>query len=207
MNLQKVPYSNSSAQLYFTCFGCGMRHSITESYTDHDGPPFEAYYCTRCALPLLYAQNVPQTHEEAIAAFQAFINQRPDLTLEEYGYDDVQAYNRTEGAKKLRKEDPRRHSSIVRGLQEQNAQAVQLRKQDYGTIYRAKVRADKALDTFASPYRGEYSPALLANALRCAFSGRLKFNNEGQLEYTAGQTFAGEYRDAAASVLEYYNRG
>lgn len=50
-----------------------------------------------------------------------------------------------------------------------------------------------------------YDPAVMAEACRSAYSGRLTFNANGELTYVAGQYWATEYRQAAAIVLESYN--
>jgi dimeric dUTPase (all-alpha-NTP-PPase superfamily) len=49
-----------------------------------------------------------------------------------------------------------------------------------------------------------YNPKMLSLATRSAFSGRLEFNNAGQIEYTTGQYWPTEYRLAAGVVLERY---
>ncbi|RJQ46849.1 MAG: hypothetical protein C4534_02045 [Gaiellales bacterium] len=70
-------------------------------------------------------------------------------------------------------------------------------------IGKQRIRALKALQDFARPWN-EYSPELLIEASQRAYSGRLSFDHKGQIEYTAGQYWPTEYRQAAAAVLELY---
>lgn len=102
---------------------------------------------------------------------------------------------------------------------------------NYGAIapYRAEIRSiakdkKRAVEALAAARRSTtQDPALLADSLKRAFSGRLEWvadvslpmldvNGDpvsvpfppGHLEYTTGQYFPTEYRKAAASVLETY---
>ncbi len=61
--------------------------------------------------------------------------------------------------------------------------------------------ARNALDQFQAY---DYDPELMENAMS-AWSGRLSFNDDAELHYTAGQYHPTEYRGAAAACLESYN--
>lgn len=71
---------------------------------------------------------------------------------------------------------------------------------EYRRIAQQKDRALQALDLFWDlPYSEEY----MHEAMR-SFSGRLQFDDKGELTYCTGQYWPTEYRLAAAVVLESY---
>jgi hypothetical protein len=74
-------------------------------------------------------------------------------------------------------------------------------RQEQESIRKDRGKAIDALRTFEGlPYDAE----VLRDAMRHAFSGRLQFNDAGELDYTTGQYWPTEYRSAAATVLEQY---
>jgi hypothetical protein len=73
--------------------------------------------------------------------------------------------------------------------------------EEQASIREDKARAIEALRTFEGM---PYDAAMLQAAMNHAFSGRLVFNDRGELDYTTGGYWPTEYRKAAAAVLEQY---
>jgi hypothetical protein len=74
-------------------------------------------------------------------------------------------------------------------------------REEQASIREQKGRAIEALRTFEGlPYDAE----MLKGAMRHAFSGRLQFNEKGELDYCTGQYWPTEYRAATATCLEQY---
>jgi hypothetical protein len=86
------------------------------------------------------------------------------------------------------------------GIDANNYSNYRQLRREYANVARQKARAFKALMVLASH---DYDTALLESAMR-SYSGRLSFDDKGQLEYCAGQYYCVEYRQAAAVVLEDY---
>lgn len=123
---------------------------------------------------------MPATREEAVTIFKRWINQRAGLDPANYGCHLEQA----------------KYSS-----RQQQIDALQSMRQEARSIQNDGKRARLALAEFASlPYDAE----VLRVAMRGSFSGRLQFNERGELDYCTGQYFPTEYRKAAAAVLVEY---
>lgn len=74
---------------------------------------------------------------------------------------------------------------------------------EYRHISEQKRRALHALRDATSAWV-RYDPLTLREVMRAVFSGRLQFDDAGELTYTTGQYWPTEYRLAAAVVLEEY---
>lgn len=137
------------------------------------------------------------TREECAALFRAFITARPGLDLRDYGYSALPTEGRgLSWAEKVNTDRANRQS---------HKEATRFMRADARRIEADRRRALAALAVLeANPYH----PALLAESLVLAFSGRLEVHSNGHdlpwLEYTAGQHTPTEYRAAAAAVLGRY---
>ena len=105
-----------------------------------------------------------------------------------------------------REEAIRKFSAWIRkrpSLEFENYGDVSAYRSELRTIAKQKHRAEAALVEFGA---SDYDPTTLESSMSGAFSGRLEFGANGELEYTTGQYWPTEYRLAAAIVLEDYNR-
>jgi hypothetical protein len=113
-------------------------------------------------------------------ALRRFINERPNLDPANYGCDP----------KQLNYTQPREWRAARNAM-----------RQDARTIAKDGTRARKAL---AEAQQYPLNVELLAESFKRAFSGRLEWDEYGELNYCIGQYYPTEYRAAAAAVLEHY---